>query len=622
MKKLLLLCWVIVTPSLMFAQSNIKTNQKNSQRAEICTEKLPSVSASASTFHHSPYNNGAKSAVIFNNGSLVNKPGAGVGGADYSLLQSPNTSWGFGCQHLSGSRVAEDFYVNAASWTIDSIVFFNYQTGSTTTSTFTRIDFVIWNGVPGAPGSTIVWGDSTINRLSNSTWSGIYRGSDTTLTNRPIMRNVCATPALSLNAGNYWIDWDADGSGTSGPWAPPITITGQPSTGNAMQYISGTGWAPLMDGANQQGLPFIIYGTANNPFNCDLGVIDFKDLASSCNLSNAVPIKVEIKNWGAQDQTGFPVSYSVNGGNIKTDTCHLTVSAGGTVVFSFTAPYYADLSSFGVKNLKAWTSAPADSFLGSDTSTTYSITNIQPATAPYYQGFETALELEGELIVDVNGDANTWVIANSAGLGHSGSSFAVYSYNTDAVTPANDWLITKCINLNAGVNYQLSFWYHAKPGYPENLKAAFGTAQLPDSMNHTLIDLTNITDTVYMHSISNFTVPTTSTYYFGFQAHSAADEWDLFLDDIAIGVGVNIAEPFNENNISIYPNPTKDFLKITANQPIKEILLFNSFGQNVYSKQIDSFEESLNTSTFASGIYYMNIKTSSGSTVRKVSILK
>ncbi|MBN1435205.1 hypothetical protein JW921_10630 [Candidatus Fermentibacterales bacterium] len=48
---------------------------------------------------------------------------------------------------------------------------------------------------------------------------------------------------------------------SSGVWGNPVTITGQPETGDAWQYYTGS-WSPiLMGGTNQpQGLPFIIEG--------------------------------------------------------------------------------------------------------------------------------------------------------------------------------------------------------------------------------------------------------------------------------------------------------------------------------------------------------------------------
>lgn len=205
-------------------------------------------------------------AVLYDNGPVVNSPGGGPNGADGSILQTALglNVLGFAHQQSSNFRVADDFVIPAGqTWTINEATFFAYQTGSSTTSTITGVNVRIWNGQPGASGSTVVFGDTTTNRMSNTTWSNAYRYSDTNPgTTRPIMKQT-VTLGVTLGEGTYWIDWQTSGSLSSGPWAPPITITGQTNTGNAIQYSSGA-WTSLIDNgtaAAPQGLPFILDGT-------------------------------------------------------------------------------------------------------------------------------------------------------------------------------------------------------------------------------------------------------------------------------------------------------------------------------------------------------------------------
>lgn len=201
--------------------------------------------------------------VLYDNGPLVTQPGGGAGGADLSELQvdlGMNTL-GFGHQFASVNSIADDFAVPPGGWQIDEITFFAYQTGSTTTSTITGVYVRIWDGPPDA-GGTIVFGDLTTNRLLTTQWSNIYRASNAspTDTQRPIMASV-ATIGTTLAEGTYWVEWATDGSGASGPWAPPISILGVTSTGNGKQNIAGT-WGEALDSgtATQQGFPFIIDG--------------------------------------------------------------------------------------------------------------------------------------------------------------------------------------------------------------------------------------------------------------------------------------------------------------------------------------------------------------------------
>lgn len=209
-------------------------------------------------------------AVLYDNGPLVTHPGGGAGGADASRLQNSSllmTTLGFGNQLLAGNSMADDFVVTGSGWYINQFTFFAYQTNSGTTSTITGVYYRIWDGDPTLPGSTIIYGDLTTNRLTNTAWSNIYRESETSLgsTARPIMANIAAA-GVFLQPGDYWVEWITDGSLASGPWAPPITINGQTTTGNAYQNQNGL-WVVANDGGSltPQGMPFIVEGSVGCP---------------------------------------------------------------------------------------------------------------------------------------------------------------------------------------------------------------------------------------------------------------------------------------------------------------------------------------------------------------------
>ena len=208
--------------------------------------------------------NGASAALLYNNGPLITHPGQGFGGANASAVATGMGTLGFGMQPGSGNRVADDFTVPAGqNWLVSVLKFYGYQTGSTTASTFTGLNAEIWNGRPGDAGATVVWGNFTDNLLTSSAFTGIYRVTDTTLTGstRPVME-LQANVSLTLPSGDYWLEWSAAGSLGSGPWAPPITIVGQPVTGNARQYTNNVAWHDVLDTvtSTQQGLPFMLEG--------------------------------------------------------------------------------------------------------------------------------------------------------------------------------------------------------------------------------------------------------------------------------------------------------------------------------------------------------------------------
>src|SRR5690625_7507726 len=63
---------------------------------------------------------------------------------------------------------------------------------------------------------------------------------------RLIQEIIVNTPDLIVDAGEYWIDYSLEGIGQSGPWSPPITITGVTHTGNAMQH-NGSSYTSIID---------------------------------------------------------------------------------------------------------------------------------------------------------------------------------------------------------------------------------------------------------------------------------------------------------------------------------------------------------------------------------------
>ena len=205
----------------------------------------------------------AQNVVLYDNGPLITHAD-NCSGDDASRLQTALDlgTYGFGHQFTQGYRVADDFTVPTGGWTIESITFFAYQTGAPSSpSPITGLYVQIWDGSPDNNESSVVWGDLTTNRLYDTFYSGILRDLDTSTcdTQRYVFTNTALVGAF-FGPGTYWIEWMTDGSLTSGPWAPPVTILGQTTTGNALQNIGS--WATLVDtGTNTpQGMPFIIMG--------------------------------------------------------------------------------------------------------------------------------------------------------------------------------------------------------------------------------------------------------------------------------------------------------------------------------------------------------------------------
>jgi hypothetical protein len=91
------------------------------------------------------------------------------------------------------------------------------------------------------------------------------------------------TAGITLTAGTYWVDYAFSGSLASGPFAPPITVLGQTSTGNGMQF-TGASWVAVTD-VGPQGFPFKLIGPDLTPIGLNVdaagnGVLDPAETAT------------------------------------------------------------------------------------------------------------------------------------------------------------------------------------------------------------------------------------------------------------------------------------------------------------------------------------------------------
>jgi hypothetical protein len=247
---------------------------------------------------------------IWHNGPLVTRRWCGCHRRNVSEIQTGLGAKynGFNCQKAAGFRLADDFTLTDTC-TIDRVVLYAYQTLSGTQSTITSVNIRIWNARPDRTYASVVFGDTSANRLQGTDFALIYRVSPNDKGNcdRPVMR-IVVTVGKQLGPGRYWLDWQIEGSLASGPWVPPVTFDGLAREGNALQYASSNGtwaWRPIVDGDPEwpQDLPFAIEGTSAVPLgDCNNNSVPdwcdtLADQRTDCN-ANHVPDECDIDRDG------------------------------------------------------------------------------------------------------------------------------------------------------------------------------------------------------------------------------------------------------------------------------------------------------------------------------------
>jgi hypothetical protein len=99
-------------------------------------------------------------------------------------------------------------------------------------------------------------------------------------------------------------------------------------------------------------------------FDDDIGVAAIVNPTDGA-LTATETIEVTVTNYGLQDQSNFPVSYTVNGGAPVTETYTATLAAGTSNNYSFTAT--ADMSTTGNYDLVSYTGLLGDQDNNNDT---------------------------------------------------------------------------------------------------------------------------------------------------------------------------------------------------------------------------------------------------------------
>lgn len=108
---------------------------------------------------------------------------------------------------------------------------------------------------------------------------------------------------------------------------------------------------------------------------------------SSCNLSNAVPVQVTVRNSSNSTIINIPVKLEVNGTVVATELIP-SIAANTTIQYTFN-PGVADLSALGNHTVRVWVDLLTDTYHENDT-TSVTLTNSPVVSSfPYLQNFET-----------------------------------------------------------------------------------------------------------------------------------------------------------------------------------------------------------------------------------------
>lgn len=525
--------------------------------------------------------------LLHDNGPVFNVPGP----PQLSVLQTNIglSVYGPNASKTAGYTVADDFVLTAAT-DIGHFEFYSYQTGATS-ATINAVYLRIYNGSP-ASGGTVVWGDLTTNRLSSAVLTGGYRVLDTnqTDTTRQLQLIKANTPGLNLAAGTYWVEVQFGGSATSGPWAPPITITGQTTTGNGLQYDPAAAtFNPLNDGTFQQGLPFRVYGpmtacsgvpnggtavvTPTEGMPGSAYVVSATGYSENPGLSYQWQSNTNNAGWinegsATSSYAAYNATAPANMGDAVQWRLQVTCTATSDVA-------YSTVANFTVALVYCTPTATTDDATGLTNVTFNTINNTTASTAAYsnYSAMTTTV-MPGSthnLSVLVN-TAGNYTVKTKAWIDWSGNdqnftSATAYDLGT-IVNNANGApsLSPVAITIPAG---------QAAGSYRMRIRAVYGSTAVP--------------------------VPC------GNQNWSEAEDYTIIVGSLAVNdSGLNQA-------VQIYPNPVVDVLNVKGFN-LKTVQIFDISGKKVDVK-IDG--NVINTSKLQTGAYVIQMTDANGNVVTR-----
>ncbi len=414
-----------------------------------------------------------------------------------------------------------------------------------------------------------------------------------------MMKFIPSTAGTSLN--NF-----------SSPYATQNVTLSQDITGTNVEWIGNLRVVAWLQDNNTKKVYQSEYIDITSTA-ADAGITKIQTVESGCGLPSSNDVTFTIHNGGNVDLTDVVVSYTIGGGTAQTVTRPGTIVPGADGQVTVNG---VDFSTVGNYDIVAKTVVANDSWSKNDEKT-YRLDNVAPAAIPYAENFTP--EPAGWSVEDVNNDGKTWSYKEASGLGHGDNTAYVSDWNGSM--PADDYLYSTCINLVANANYNLKFWYKVGSAtYPEKLKVYIGTTPAKASMTQSIVDLGQISNAAYMESNTNFTVPTSGTYYVGFYTYSAKDMWYIGVDDIAI-TNVTGINPTTNNNFNIYPNPTTGIFVIEGTRNSK-ISVYNMIGDVIYTN--DNAEEvtTIDLSSFSVGNYIVKIVNNNEVSYQKIILTK
>ena len=187
----------------------------------------------------------------------------------------------------------------------------------------------------------------------------------------------------------------------------------------------------------------------------DISTLSLKSpvLTNICNFSNTETVSILVKNYSNASVSNIPVTYSVNGTSV---TEHIpSIPAGDSLIYTFAQK--ADLSAYKIYTLRAWVSAPGDTYAANDSLAPLQFQTVPMISSfPYLEGFESS---DGHWYTGGVNDSWQWGTPAKTIINQAANGARCWVTNLTGNYHDNElsYLYSPCFDLSSLANPVLSF---------------------------------------------------------------------------------------------------------------------------------------------------------------------
>lgn len=284
-------------------------------------------------------------------------------------------------------------------------------------------------------------------------------------------------------------------------------------------------------------------------------------------------------------------------------------SIGASAQITIFEDSFETYTDFAITGVGGWTVTDLDLL------TTYGIEQGTPAVSVVFANSGAPMAF-----MVMNSSATVPVLNAAAWAGKTGAKCmaAMAGIPTATVIANNDYLISPQIQLGLSGN-TVKFWAKSiSTSYPEKFKVGISTTGTAPA-NFTMITPTaGVTPTT---SWVEYSYPLDAyqgqNVYIAIQCLSV-DAFALLIDDFKVSATVLSTENFFKSNFAVYPNPATDVINISNvnGLEITKSTITDINGRIV--KEINSSVNSINVSDLTTGVYFLNVTTTTGNGTTKI----